>query len=162
MNCPRCTHDIPAEASFCPRCGLDLAKVSVEPEEPEAAEEEFAPEAEFEPAAGFEPEGGSDAESGGLWPSMLRIHATRGPKRPVVATTLAFFFGPFTYLYLEQANWFWWGLLGGFFFILVSRLEAIPILVIGYILHAYDVAQLLNEEHEKPAAETPEVEIEAM
>ena len=164
MNCPRCTHAIPEESSFCPRCGLDLAKASVEPD---GVAEDFPPEAELEAAAQeFEPEpefeGEGEPESGGLWPSILRIHATRGPKRPMVAATLAFFFGPFTYLYLEQANWFWWGLLGGFFFILVSRLEAIPILLIGYMLHAYDVAQLLNEEHETPIEDTPEVEIEAL
>lgn len=144
MNCPRCTQDIPEEASFCPHCGLDLGEVAHEP----VGGADETPDFEFEAVA-------DDAAAegrGGLWPAFLSVHATRHPKRPFLAATLAFFFGPFTYLYLEQANWFWWGLLGGFGLIAVSRAEAIPILLIGYMLHAYDLAQLLNEEHEEPLA----------
>lgn len=145
MNCPRCTHDISDDSSFCPRCGLDLSAVSLEPETA-AAESPLAQEPLMDQNAAFEEEPAVGTESGGFWPQTLRIHSTRNPKRPYRAATLAFFFGPFTYLYLEQANWFWWGLLGGLFLILVSRAEAIPILLIGYMLHAFDVARLLNEE----------------
>ena len=88
MNCPRCTHDIPEGASFCSRCGLDLATVSVEIEEDPIAE---APLEDPPPA----PEPVSEDDSGGLWPRALRIHATRSSKRPYLAATLAFFFGPF-------------------------------------------------------------------
>ncbi len=149
MNCPRCTHELPDDAGFCSRCGLDLASVSVEIEDEPVAE----PLLEDPPPA---PEPVAEEDAGGTWPSALRIHATRGPKRPYLAVTLAFFFGPFTYLYLEQANWFWWGLLGGIGLIFVSRGEAIPILVIGYMLHAYDIAILLGEEQEGTILEAPE------
>ncbi len=153
MNCPRCTHELPEDAGFCSRCGLDLATVSVEIEPDPVVE----PPLDDPPPA---PEPVLEDDSGGYWPEALRIHATRGPKRPYLATTLAFFFGPFAYLYLEQANWFWWGLLGGIAFVFLSRGEAIPILVIGYMLHAYDIATLLSEEQAGMAHEAPEPGIE--
>ena len=49
-------------------------------------------------------------------------------------------------LYLEQSAWFWWGLLGGLLLIVVSRAELLFLLVIGFTLHAYDVAGILNRE----------------
>lgn len=159
MNCPRCTHELPEDAGFCSRCGLDLANVSVEVEIEAEAEAEAVDESILDdpPPA---PDPVHEEESGGLWPHTLRIHKTRGPKRPYLAATLAFFFGPFAYLYLEQANWFWWGLLGGFGFIFLSRGEAIPILVIGYMIHAYDIAILLCEEQAGIAPGAPEPGIE--
>jgi len=141
MNCPRCTQPTPTGAGFCPACGLDLSLLPPERESPTAlgtsAETPASPVGE---ATAFE--GGAPS----AWPRVLRLHGTRETKRPFVAATLAFFFGPFSYLYLEQANWFWWSLLGGFVLLLVSRGEALPLLLAGFVLHAYDVALILNDE----------------
>ncbi|MCB1163340.1 MAG: hypothetical protein R3C71_11400 [Candidatus Krumholzibacteriia bacterium] len=151
MNCPRCTQGIPADASYCPHCGLDLSTVQREPAVPADL-----PPLPDEPIL----DGGADAEPdvatdpGSVWPRPLRLHRTRSGKRPFLAATLAFFFGPFAYLYLEQANWFWWGFLGGIFLLFVSRGEVLPLLVLGYVLHSYDVAQILDEEHRAAGAET--------
>ena len=123
MNCPRCTQGIPADASYCPHCGLDLSTVQREPAVPADL-----PPLPDEPIL----DGGADAEPdvatdpGSVWPRPLRLHRTRSGKRPFLAATLAFFFGPFAYLYLEQANWFWWGFLGGIFLLFVSRGEVLP------------------------------------
>jgi hypothetical protein len=137
MNCPRCTHEIPEEGRYCPACGLDLEQVEEEARAAAAvANEMTTTEAHTADAMMPEPE---------YWPKHFRINPTRGGKRPFLAVTLAFFFGPFAYLYLEQSVWFWWGLLGGFLLILLSRFDLLPLLVIGFMVHAYDVATTLNE-----------------
>lgn len=142
MNCPRCTQPAPPEASFCPTCGLDLSLLPPETEVPPALGDALeAPAAPATEAASLE--GGAPS----AWPHVLRLHGTRTPKRPFLAATLAFFFGPFGYLYLEQANWFWWSLLGGFVLLFLSRGEVLPLLVAGFVLHVYDVALILNDEH---------------
>jgi hypothetical protein len=149
MICPRCTQEAPEGSRFCPACGLDFETVAEETAAPdaEALDVEIVDEA---PAA--EPADAGVAEDEDPNPSILHLKPTRNPKRPYLASTLAFFFGPFTYLYLEQAAWFWWGLLGGFVLILFSRGELIPLLVIGFMLHAYDVAVKLNESASVPAS----------
>lgn len=150
MNCPRCTQPAPPEASFCPTCGLDLSLLPPETDAPDAPGDTFdaaaAPAAE---AASLE--GGAPS----AWPKVLRLHGTRETKRPIVAATLAFFFGPFSYLYLEQANWFWWSLLGGFALLFLSRGEVLPLLVAGFVLHAYDVALILNDERRAGRRQAP-------
>ncbi len=141
MNCPRCTQPAPAEASFCPTCGLDLSTLPSEADLQSALDgaEALGADPPLESAAG-------EDRSHSFWPRALRLQGTRLPKRPYLAATLAFFFGPFSYLYLEQPNWFWWGLLGGLALLFVSRGETLPLLVVGYMLHAYDVAVILNDE----------------
>jgi hypothetical protein len=153
MNCPRCTRPTPAEASFCPTCGLDLSAL---PSEEELRSSLAAAEPlTGEPLPGSEP---AEDRAHSFWPRVLRLHATRSPKRPFLAGTLAFFFGPFAYLYLEQANWFWWGLLGGIGLLIVSKGETLPLLVIGYMLHAYDVALILNDEQRPGTSPGPQPE----
>ncbi len=154
MNCPRCTHEIPEGSRYCPACGLDLESLSEEAADDLATE--VAP-AEGE-AAATEDAGAGREESGPLWPEQLRVQPTKTPKRPMLAATLAFFFGPFSYLYVEQTHWFWWGFLGGIILIILSRGELIPLLVIGYILHAYDLAVIVNEKIE--GGNEPTVELE--
>jgi hypothetical protein len=150
MNCPRCTQPTPAEASFCPTCGLDLSTLPSEAElrsglgEAEPLDSGPLPESDA-----------AESPAHSFWPRALRLHATRTPKRPILAATLAFFFGPFAYLYLEQANWFWWGLLGGLGLLFVSRGETLPLLVVGYMLHAYDVAMILTDEQRSGARPEP-------
>jgi hypothetical protein len=150
MNCPRCTQPTPAEASFCPTCGLDLSSLPSEADLRSALSDAEAPLGEPLPESTA-----GEGKTHSLWPEALRLHATRAPKRPILAATLAFFFGPFAYLYLEQANWFWWGLLGGFALLFVSRGETLPLLVVGYMLHAYDVATILNDEQRAGARPQP-------
>jgi hypothetical protein len=137
MNCPRCTRELPEDSRFCPACGLDLESVSEEASAaqgpPEADDAVAEPETEATPAAGS------------LWPQWLAIQSARTPKKPALAATFAFLFGPFTYLYLEQAAWFWWGLLGGIILCILSRGDLVFVLHIGGILHAWDVARMLNE-----------------
>ncbi len=141
MNCPRCTHESPDEARYCPACGLDLSQVEgggeteQVPDPAKLADGIFADEIE-------------DAETPTqveYWPHRFRVHPTAGGKRPFLAVTLAFFFGPFAYLYLEQSSWFWWGLAGGLLLLIMTRFDLLPLLVIGFMLHAYDVATTLNE-----------------
>ncbi|MBN2171194.1 MAG: zinc ribbon domain-containing protein [Candidatus Krumholzibacteriota bacterium] len=147
MNCPRCTNDIPEGARYCPSCGLDLDLVRGEPVAEdlaaEAADAAGAPAAAALPPPAEEVAGyAEDAES--YWPRQLHLQAVASPKRPFLAATLGFLFGPFTYLYLEQSAWFWWGLLGGLLLVVISRVELLPLLVVGFTLHAYDVAGMLN------------------
>ena len=137
MNCPRCTHEIPEEGRYCPACGLDLEQVEVEAKAAAAAANEMT--------TAEAPAGDAEMAQEEYWPKRFRINPTRGDKRPFLAVTLAFFFGPFTYLYLEQSVWFWWGLLGGLLLILISRFDLLPLLVIGFMVHAYDVAITLNK-----------------
>ena len=65
MNCPRCTQGIPADASYCPHCGLDLSTVQREPAVPADL-----PPLPDEPIL----DGGADAEPdvatdpGSVWP----------------------------------------------------------------------------------------------
>lgn len=148
MNCPRCTQETPPGASFCPVCGLDLSLLPPQTEAPAVLDEtlETPPVTDMPGHA----EGAPSA-----WPHVLRLHGTRAPKRPFLAATLAFFFGPFGYLYLEQANWFWWSLLGGFVLLFLSRGEVLPLLVAGFVLHAYDVALILNDEQRSGRRRAP-------
>ena len=157
MNCPRCTQDIPEGGRFCPACGLDLHSVSGEFNALEAPIEEAASDAAPKADVGDEA-AATGAPRLDIWPPWLGVRDVASPKKPMLASTLAFFFGPFTYLYLEQAAWFWWGLLGGFVLILITGGELIPLLVIVFMLHAYDVSVRLNEEAavEVPLAEPPE------
>ena len=141
MSCPRCTHEIPGEARYCPACGLDLERVE---EEAAAAAAAPPPVEAGEYIAPKSPVAARDE----IWPWRFRIQQTRGGKRPYLAVTLAFFFGPFVYLYLEQSAWFWWGLLGGLLLIIASQFNLLPLLVIGFMLHAYDVATILSENDE--------------
>jgi hypothetical protein len=146
MNCPRCTRELPPDSRFCPACGLDLELVRDEatPLPEDEIRDEALPLDEFEEEAAPL---GDTMDEVDPWPRPLRLQPSTGPKRPLLAATLAFFFGPFAYLYLEQSAWFWWGLLGGLFLIVLSRAELLFLLVIGFTLHAYDVAGILNREH---------------
>lgn len=154
MHCPRCTNEVPEGARYCPSCGLDLELVRGE-SGPEAVASEAAaaepaaeaggameaperPPLDEQEAVGYE----EDPES--YWPRQLHLQAVASPKRPFLAATLGFLFGPFTYLYLEQSAWFWWGLLGGLLLIVISRVELLPLLIVGFTLHAHDVAGMLN------------------
>jgi len=146
MNCPRCTNEIPEGARYCPSCGLDLDLVRAEPEPEELAAEAEAAAAGADAEVSLPEEESAayaeDAES--YWPRQLHLQAVASPKRPFLAATLGFLFGPFAYLYLEQSAWFWWGLLGGLLLVIISRVELLPLLIVGFTLHAYDVAGMLN------------------
>jgi hypothetical protein len=163
MNCPRCTDSLPEGSRYCPKCGLDLEQVL----EGGAAEggDQSADDAEIaEPVV--------EVAGENIWPKWLRIHSTLTPKKPTLAAVLAFFFGPFTYLYLEQTAWFLWGLLAGIAFgiwsltqfviaidsgrftdlMLAFCIGGIP--VIGFMLHAWDVAKILNQRLDETGADT--------
>ncbi|MCP4545678.1 MAG: zinc ribbon domain-containing protein [bacterium] len=141
MNCPRCTKEIPDGGKFCPACGLDLELINEEPFQQEANTEatdfSVADESEFS-----EPASQSAEES--FWTGFLEIRESRNFKRPYLAATIAFFFGPFTYLYLEQMNWFWVALLGGLTLAILTQLSVVPLLMIGGMLHSFDIAQTMN------------------
>ena len=152
MNCPRCTQEIPEGSRFCPACGLGLEGLS----QAAAGSRPVTREAPAMAAPGppaSEPARRALANAD-LFPSWLAIQGTRSPKKPALALTLAFFLGPFTYLYLEQTNWFWWGLLGGILLSVLSRGALIPVLYVGGMLHAWDVACMLNQHLEAAELES--------
>jgi hypothetical protein len=155
MNCPRCTAEQQENSRYCSRCGLDMMVTSAdESGEPDLRVDQHQAAEEFQDlhdGEGAFSDGRSEGEDqfapgdSGYWSGHLRLHSVAGTKRPMLAGTLAFFFGPFTYLYLEQSAWFWWGLLGSLILIVLSHGVLIPLLLVCFMLHAYDVAELLNK-----------------